>query len=573
MANRSLVGRLLAKKIPISVDVAILIYFVAGTCIVVAGSYIHWVAACIAAAVVLYDFVMFMRQVRTAAVNDESSRGRELQAVKDVKRRCEEECKKNGNDRGVLWGTMRIPSKDATNHFCVVGAVGSGKTLTLRMLMRDQLPLLKRQSDRRAVIYDPKQDMVPIVKSILHDAKVDCPILILNPFDKRGAGWNIAQDVRTPAAARQLADTLVPSNDKESQPFFSNAVRELLAAVVTVFVTTRPDAWTLRDVLLVMRSQDLLRAVLESFPYTRHIAANFLDAGEVTVGSILATVATKLGPFEPIAAAWMHAPEQLSIAKWLSGTEILILGNDERMRSILDTVNQLFVSLAAQHVLTQPESDKRRTWFFFDEFSEAGKLRGLESIILRGRSKGCCVVLGFQDISHVHSVYEKELGNTIVGQCGNKAFLRIESPETADWASRSFGDLERPEINQSVTRSKDGVTKTFAEQRQLRASVLASQFMTLPTCGPQNGLEGYYLLRSFGGYQASYAWDQVMKQVGPVHNVKALDEAPKEWQYLAAWSDGDAARLNIHRANQNGQANQQKATSEATLDEIDRIEL
>src|SRR5690606_26570621 len=110
----------------------------------------------------------------------------------------------------------------------------------------------------------------------------------------------------------------------------------------------------------------------------------------------------------------------------------------ERMRSILDTVNQLFVSLAAQHVLTQSESDNRRTWFFFDEFSEAGKLRGLESIILRGRSKGCCVVLGFQDISHVHAVYDKELGNTIVGQCGNKAFLRIESPETAEWASKSF---------------------------------------------------------------------------------------------------------------------------------------
>lgn len=569
MANRSLVGRLLGKKIPISADVALIIYGVAATSFVVAGLMIHWGLACGIAVLSIGGLSLFVREVQAAARRDESGRGRELQTSADVKRKCEEEQKKNGGDRGVLWGTVRIPSKDATNHFCVVGAVGSGKTLTLQMLMRDQLPLLKKNSDRRAVIYDPKQDMVPIVASILQDAKVDCPILILNPFDKRGAGWNIAQDVRTPAAARQLAETLVPSNDKESQPFFSNAVRELLAGVVTVFVTTRPEVWTLRDVLLVMRSQELLRSVLESLPYTRHVAANFLDAGDTTVGSILATVATKLGPFEQVAAAWMHAPQQLSIVKWLSGSEILILGNDERMRSVLDTVNQLFVSLAAQHVLTQPESSTRRTWFFFDEFSEAGKLRGLESVILRGRSKGCCVVLGFQDIEHVHAVYEKELGNTIVGQCGNKAFLRIESPETADWASRSFGDSERVEISQTVTRSKDGVSKTAAEQRQLRASVLASQFMGLPVCGPQNGLHGYYLLRSFGGYPASYQWDQVMKQVGTVHNFKALDEAPRSWQYLAEWSEGDEARLNVRQPTR---TNRQASSNEEDLDQFDRLQ-
>lgn len=570
MARRSFVERLLTPK-RVGLDLGLGLHCLGVALIVIAGLLVHYALAILAGILGLGYLGWWFREAKNAVRRAKAARGRELSDADEIRKQANEDRKADDpKDPGVLWGTMLLPSKEATTHFCVVGAVGSGKTLTLRMLMRNQLPLLTAGSDRRAVIYDPKQDMVTIVGSILRETKTDCPVVILNPFDKRCAAWSIARDVQSAAAARQLADTLVPAGEHESQPFFSNAVRELLAAVVTVFVRTRPGEWTLRDVLLVMRSKALLRAHLEPHPFTRHVVESFLDVGEVTVGSILATVATKLGPFELIAASWAKAKRSFSIHDWLRTNAIVILGNDERMRETIDTVNQLFVALAAQQVLTMEEDDIRRTWFFFDEFSEAGKLRGLESIILRGRSKGCCVVLGFQDISHVHAVYEKELGDTIVGQCGNKAFLRIESPDTADWASRSFGDFEQSEVNFSTTAAADGTTsRTVAEQRQARASILPSEFMQLKTYNKKAGLEAFYLTRRYGAFKASYTYQQVQANIGTLDKrISAVDIADDQWQYLEPWTDADAKRLGLPDEKPKDAP---AASHSAGLDEIGRM--
>lgn len=492
-----------------------------------------------------------------------NARGREMVTHREALRRAED--MKSPGESGILWGKLRLSRRDAVNHFCVVGAVGSGKTITLRMLMYDQLPRITKGSDTRALIYDPKQDMVQIVSSM----NLTCPVILLNPFDKRSSAWNIAWDVTTPAMARQLAETLVP-DEKESQPFFSDSIRELLAAVVTNFILTRPERWTLRDVLLAMRSKALLREILESHRQTRDKAATIFGASELTVGSIMATGATKLGPYEAIAAAWERCRRKVSIRQWLASEAIFILGNDERMRSTLDVVNQLFVNLTAQHALSLPESSTRLNWLIFDEFSEAGKLQGLQSLILRGRSKGCAVVLGFQDIEHVQSVYEdSRLANALVGQCGNKCFLRMESPETAEWAQKCFGDEERPESSFSQSSSPGGGSYTESMQRQVRPKVMASQFMQLPP-HPRQGLEGYYLTRSIGCYTASYSYKEWSQLVGPVDSrILPFDPIPLEWQLLEPCGDADRKRFGVTLE----QAATAARTGEPSLDDLTRIQL
>jgi len=73
---------------------------------------------------------------------------------------------------------MHIPEASATKHFLFVGTTGSGKTLSLRMLMQSVLPTVESR-DARALIYDSKQDML----SILEGTRLGSKIYILNPFD------------------------------------------------------------------------------------------------------------------------------------------------------------------------------------------------------------------------------------------------------------------------------------------------------------------------------------------------------------------------------------------------------
>lgn len=511
-----------------------------GIGLVVVAAVIHPVLGFVALVGVLaYDFYAFRKEYLRLSSEAYAGRGRTMLSSKEATQRANEI--RSTRDHGVLWGKTRIPSSDAKWHFCVVGAVGSGKTLTIRMLMNDQLPRIRPGSDSRALIYDAKQDMVQIVRSL----NLQCYDVILNPFDMRAAAWHMSADIDSPAAARQLAETLVP-DEKESQPFFSNAVRELLSAVVTVFTRTRPGQWTFRQLLLVMRSKELLHQILSPHDYTRETVKCFLECGETTLGNIMGTVQTKLGPYEPIAAAWDKLERRISIKKWLESSSILILGNDERVRSTLDNINRLFVALAAQHALSMSESSSRTTWFFFDEFSEAGKLPGLESIILRGRSKGCCVVLGFQDIEHVHEVYGEKLGNTLIGQCGNKAFLRIESPETAEWAAKCIGDLEKIETNISTTKSPQGSSSTFAESRQSRNLVIPSQFMNIPVTNEVNGLNGYYIVRSLSCFAAQYSPAELNHLLGRKNEqIESYMPAPTSWQFLETWSPEDAHTLRL----------------------------
>lgn len=118
------------------------------------------------------------------------------------------------HDNGIQWGGVRIPSSAAVTHFCVVGAIGSGKTLTIRMIMDSVLGTIGQGHDSRALVYDAKQDMLPLLKAICPHADV----LTLNPFDNRCVGWDMAKDITSPAVADHIASVLIPPGN-ESQPF------------------------------------------------------------------------------------------------------------------------------------------------------------------------------------------------------------------------------------------------------------------------------------------------------------------------------------------------------------------
>ena len=98
---------------------------------------------------------------------------------------------------------------------------------------------------------------------------------------------------------------------------------------------------------------------------------------------------------------------------------MLVLGNDEEQRSALDRVNQLIFRRVSELLLAEEDSSERRTFVIIDELREAGKLDGLHSLLVRGRSKGACVFLTFQEIEGLREVYGEKVAHEITGQCGS----------------------------------------------------------------------------------------------------------------------------------------------------------
>lgn len=169
-----------------------------------------------------------------------------------------------------------------------------------------------------------------------------------------------------------------------------------------------------------------------------------------------------------------------------------------------------------------------------------GRLDCLSPLLTKGRSKGASVILGFQDMDGLRAVYDKG-ADELVGQCGTKALLRIESPATAEWASRTIGEVE--EIEHQVTTSIGG--DSTAHQRVKREAVLPSELLSLPPATREEGISGYFIVPRIGAFPATLTPSYLTRHLGE----KAMvipDFIPRriEDQYLLPWGSDDLDRLN-----------------------------
>lgn len=306
----------------------------------------------------------------------------------------------------------------------------------------------------RAFVYDAKGNAV----SLLHAMRLSCPIIRLNPFDARSYAWDIAKDISDPAAAERMAAILIPEDKNPSQPFFANAARDLLAQVMVALMAIKPGRWTLRDVLLALDSMEYLKGILKQTPETRGLVDLYFSEERVS-HNVMSELRSRTARYRIIAAAWHRAKEKFSLEHWLENEYIIVLGRSKKHAASLDPINRVLFERVTDLILSPQhgDSETRRTWFFLDEVRSAGKLESLGELMSEGRSKGVCVVLGFQALEGLHDAFGKDKANDFLAQVTHKLILRVNSPDTAEWASKLFGKCE---FLEDETGESKGTTKT-----------------------------------------------------------------------------------------------------------------
>ena len=408
------------------------------------------------------------------------------------------------------WGMTSLPLSDTPANFFVMGAIGSGKDISLRLLMQSALRMVGTVADHRALIFDPKGNM----ESLPCGIDLRCPVHLLNPFDRRGAAWDIAADISSPTAALRLAASLIPEDDLSAQPFFTDAARQLLAAACLSFHQMAPGRWTLRDVLLGAQSRERLHSILARGPDTAVAAQSFLS-GERHGTNVLATLNAKLHPLEAIAACWQDATNKLSLKRWLTEESVILLADPPVHHNSIAPVNQAIFGCLADLTLAHQESPGRRTWIFLDEVDAVGPFDSLPPLMQRGRPKGVCVALGFRGIDGIRRHYGPQAAEQLTESCSHKTALRTDNPETADWAERHFGPPLR-----------------------------AADLMSLPLTGPEHGFTAIHEIPKTGTHGAHRSWDWVQSKLRPP---KEIDPAqflrPPDEPHLRDWTDEDYRRL------------------------------
>lgn len=467
------------------------------------------------------------------------------------------------------WGGVPVSRELETRHFLVVGATGSGKTVTINRILK-HITAGVLAGPTRAVVYDGKTEVLSALDAVgLPEARR----VILHPFDARASAWDVAKDITGPGEIQEMAHLLFPP-DQTTQPFFENAATDLLNGVLMGFNENPKTCgnWTLRDVFVALSRTHWLRSVLSWSPKYNAARQELYFKNRKTSNDILATVRSKAAKYEVVAAhawhawkagrkfsldAWLRTDDAPGLSKFFPSAtahkSVVVLGHSHRSTQAVNALNRVFFHRMSQALIDEPSSESRRTWVVLDELSKAGKLEGLDLLLAKGRSKGVAAVLGFQDISglEVKTAYGPELTEEITSQVAHKAVLRLQGAKTAKWAEGIFGHTR--DVEKRTSRQfGDHVSFGSSDHMDLRPIVLDSEFFSIPT-KDERGLFGFYLHPGEPGIIEHWIPPKVIAE-NPL-NMPAQDfvPAPKEQGYLEPWTDEELATLGITKTYQ-GQA-------------------
>ena len=339
----------------------------------------------------------------------------------------------------MFWAGRWFPDDRQKFHFAIAGLPRSGKSLLLSLYLRSVISQITPGSDRRLILFDPKNELHPALF-----AGVQVPVHFVLPTDVRSSRWELSKDFTSPAAATQLSDALVPTQPNDSNSFFANALRDLMAAVVTSLNLSQPGRWGLADVVHILESREFTAQVLARYPQTRPLLRYMAEPR--TWANIAATVETRLGALRIIAALWSRTAweKTFSLTEFVNSEGILVIGRDPKFAALLDPLNGLLLTQLFSQLLAQKDDPmkRRRTHLVIDEFCVANgekPLPGFADICERGALRGVVVVVAYQSYAHVKALY-KEAGDAFLGMLQNQIFLRSD-PSTADFATKAFSKM------------------------------------------------------------------------------------------------------------------------------------
>lgn len=422
-----------------------------------------------------------------------------------------------GQERGYLFGNLRLSANLCCQGILFVGGVGSGKTISLRLLLQDILPNITPGSDQRALIYAPKGNELALIRAIAPQ----CPIWLLDPFDRRHVRWNIAHDINTPTLARSLATNLAPTpHNGATDVFWVEATQMMLEAVAIYFILHAPGKWRLRDILLACENLDTLKSILADDPMTAGYLTPLM--GDRLTHNIMVTIQAYLSPFKAVAALWEHAEHSLSLTDFLASEGVLMLSRNEVCSTAVDAINRLILQRFSELALEGAEVSTPKHWLVLDEINSLGRIPKFKTLAATGRSKGVALVAAFQSYSDLCSIYGHDDANTITDNFWFKAFFRINGGTTNEWASKQIGYAVSP-----------------------------AEFMALrpPNAKIKQGVTGY-----FSGhyvFKSALSSREIRKQLIPEDKREQQNKEagahllPASAEFLQPWSQEDYERLNI----------------------------
>lgn len=403
--------------------------------------------------------------------------------------------RKLGSRAGIRLAGVRIPRALECQHFLIAGSTGSGKSVAIRSLLRQ----IKERGET-AVVVDPECEFV---SEFYQPSRGD---FILNPLDARCPRWSPWYELRDEshdADCEALAASLLPDppdayHEGGASFFFRQSSRTLLTSIFRI--AEPKEAASIPRLLTLPRAE--LRRALAGTP-----AEALIDPGAHEQGAgIVATAANATKPFQYLPAQASRTWSALDWSAQRNGW--LFLTSSEESKDAALQLQSVWLDCIIHRLMSGELGPRRReqVWIVADELAVLRRQAKLEDLVVRGRKRGLAVVLGFQAITQLRTIYGANQAATLVASPATKLILRTGEPETAQWCSAQIGEREVERGHLSANASH-GERCSFGirEQRTTEPAVMAAEMQLLQP------LSGYLCIT--GHHRSFVRFDYLAPQV------------------------------------------------------------
>jgi Type IV secretion-system coupling protein DNA-binding domain len=328
---------------------------------------------------------------------------------------------------GIKLGKNTIPKIKEFEHFLATGSPGAGKSTLIRQMLKQVAA--RRQS---AVVVDADGEFVQEFYNLNRGD------IILNPLDARCPFWTPWLEFRPDSFAMDaeaMAASFVRGAGKTAtERFFQDSARTLLEAAFEK-VQHRSDPDGLADFLAKSR-KEMHRALIG----TR--AAPLIDEHAAEQGTGIVSVAANA------TKGLFHLPKQNQANGFFCAREWardplgwIFLPSTEDGRAAIQSIQGVWLDCLTRWLMAA-EIDSQHVWIFCDELPAMGYQNQIEQLLTRGRKRGLSVVIGFQNVAQLRSIYGPDTTITMTSAPTTKVILRCDEAQTGKWASELLGNHE-----------------------------------------------------------------------------------------------------------------------------------
>lgn len=365
-----------------------------------------------------------------------------------------------------------VPKEVESTHFFVGGSTGTGKSQCIGGYIESV-----QERGNRSICVDPDGGFM---RHFYQPGDV-----ILNPFDARGQGWSLFNEIRSSFDCEQYAISMIPRSPSTEQEAWNSMARTIASETLHVLIANGENTTSRLVHWLASASNQNLQALLKGTP-----AEGCFHGAEETLASIRTVLTQYVTPHKYLSQGSFSYRDYIENSKG----NIWVTWRQDMLQALKPLIS-CWTDVICASILSMPDDRERGLHLVVDELDSLEKLNYIVDAATKGRKKGLDLLAGIQSLAQMRRTYGDDDALTLRNSFRSVALFGVSEMDTytAEEFSKGLGDhtVIRRHDNTSIG-GKGGSRGTAGTKQDTERVVSPAEFHLLPN------LTGY--LKFAGNY-------------------------------------------------------------------------